>query len=58
MAALLLLADEQENMAAVNLEWGTRSVLVDYGKSECAVREEGTLERKNLEAVREWQRKG
>ena len=59
--ALLLLADEQENMIDRYLERGTMYVLEDDGmKAECVVTDEGDgiLEIKNLATNPAYQRKG
>ena len=59
--ALLLLADEQENMIDRYLERGTMYVLEDNGmKAECVVTDEGDgiLEIKNLATDPAHQRKG
>ena len=59
--ALLLLADEQENMIDRYLERGTMYVLEDNGmKAECVVTDEGDgiLEIKNLATDPAYQRKG
>ena len=59
--ALLLLADEQENMIDRYLERGTMYVLEDDGmKAECVVTDEGDgiLEIKNLATDPAHQRKG
>ena len=59
--ALLLLADEQEDMVDRYLEKGTMYVLDDNGvKAECVVTDEGNgcLEIKNLAVVPEHQGKG
>lgn len=59
--ALLLLADEQEDMVDRYLEKGTMYVLYDCGvKAECVVTDEGDgiLEIKNIAVVPEHQRAG
>lgn len=59
--ALLLLADEQEEMIDRYLERGTMYVLEDEGiKAECVVTDEGNslLEIKSLATVPEYQRRG
>ena len=59
--ALLLLADEQEEMVDRYLEKGTMYVLYDCGvKAECVVTDEGDgiLEIKNIAVVPEHQRAG
>lgn len=59
--ALLLLADEQEDMFDRYLEKGTMYVLYDCGvKAECVVTDEGDgiLEIKNIAVVPEHQRAG
>ena len=59
--ALLLLADEQEDMVDRYLEKGTMYVLYDCGvKAECVVTDEGDgiLEIKNIAVVLEHQRAG
>ena len=59
--ALLLLADEQENMIDRYLEKGTMYVLEDDGvKAECVVteKEHGVLEIKNIAVAPENQRRG
>ena len=59
--ALLLLADEQEDMVDRYLEKGTMYVLYDCGvKAECIVTDEGDgiLEIKNIAVVPEHQRAG
>lgn len=59
--ALLLLADEQEDMIYRYLDTGTMFVLEDNGvKAECVVTDEGNsiLEIKNIAVVSEYQRKG
>ena len=59
--ALLLLADEQEDMVDRYLEEGTMYVLYDCGvKAECVVTDEGDgiLEIKNIAVVPEHQRAG
>lgn len=59
--ALLLLADEQEDMIDRYLEKGTMYVLEDNGvKAECVVTDEGNgcLEIKNIAVVQESQGKG
>ena len=59
--ALLLLADEQENMVDRYLERGTRYVLEDGGvKAECVVTDEGggILELKNIAVKPDCQGKG
>lgn len=59
--ALLLLADEQEDMVDRYLEKGTMYVLYDCGvKAECVVIDEGDgiLEIKNIAVVPEHQRAG
>ena len=59
--ALLLLADEQENMIDRYLDRGTMFVLDDNGiKSECVVTDEGKgiLEIKNIATFPEFQGKG
>ena len=59
--ALLLLADEQEDMVDRYLEKGTMYVLYDCGvKAECVVtdEEDGILEIKNIAVVPEHQRAG
>lgn len=59
--ALLLLADEQEDMIDRYLERGTMYVLEDEGiKAECVVTDEenGILEIKNIATIPEYQRKG
>lgn len=59
--ALLLLADEQEDMVDRYLEKGTMYVLYDCGvKAECVVTDEGDgiLEIKNIAVVQEHQRAG
>lgn len=59
--ALLLLADEQEDMIYRYLDTGTMFVLEDNGvKAECVVTDEGNniLEIKNIAVVSEYQGKG
>lgn len=59
--ALLLLADEQENMIDRYLEIGTMYILDDSGiKAECVVTDEGNriLEIKNIATFPEFQGKG
>ncbi len=59
--ALLLLADEQENMIDRYLDKGRMYVLDDNGiKCECVVTDEGggVLEIKNIATVPKYQRKG
>ena len=59
--ALLLLADEQEDMLYRYLDTGTMFVLEDNGiKAECVVTDEGNniLEIKNIAVVSEYQGKG
>ena len=59
--ALLMLADEQENMIDRYLDKGKMFVLDDNGvKCECVVTDEGkgVLEIKNIATVPEFQRKG
>ena len=59
--ALLLLADEQEDMVDRYLEKGTMYVLYDCGvKAECVLTDEGDgiLEIKNIAVVPEHQRAG
>ena len=60
--ALLLLADEQENMIDLYLDRGTMYVLEDGGivKGECVVTDEGdgVLEIQNLAISEEYQRQG
>ena len=59
--ALLLLADEQEDMIDRYLNRGTMYVLEDDGiKAECVITEEGDgiLEIKNIAAVPEYRGKG
>ncbi|MBO5306219.1 MAG: GNAT family N-acetyltransferase [Clostridia bacterium] len=59
--ALLMLADEQENMLDRYLDKGKMFVLDDNGvKCECVVTDEGkgVLEIKNIATVPEFQRKG
>ena len=60
--ALLLLADEQENMIDLYLDRGTMYVLEDGGivKGECVVTDEGdgVLEIQNLAIAEEYQRQG
>ncbi len=59
--ALLLLADEQEDMVDRYLEKGTMYVLYDCGvKAECVLTDEGDgiLEIKNIAVVSEHQRAG
>lgn len=59
--ALLLLADEQENMIDKYIEKGTMYVLDDNGiKCECVVTDEGNgiLELKNIASVPAYQKKG
>ena len=59
--ALLLLADEQEDMVERYIERGTMYVLADDGvKCECIVTDEGNgiLEIKNIATIPEFQRKG
>ena len=59
--ALLLLADEQEDMIDRYLDWGIMYVLEDDGiKAECVVTDEGDgiLEIKNIATNSAHQRKG
>lgn len=59
--ALLLLADEQEDMIDRYIKKGTMYVLDDNGiKCECVVTDEGNgiLEIKNIATVPEYQKKG
>ena len=59
--ALLLLADEQEDMIDKYIEKGTMYVLDDNGiKCECVVTDEGNgiLELKNIASVPAYQKKG
>lgn len=59
--ALLLLADEQEDMIYRYLDTGTMFVFEDNGvKAECVVTDEGNgiLEIKNIAVVSEYQGKG
>lgn len=59
--ALLLLADEQEDMIDKYIEKGTMYVLDDNGiKCECVITDEGNgiLELKNIASVPAYQKKG